>query len=178
MLQLLLVDYTSAWAFFFPPQNSTFSCKWWRHAVPQMINAHLSSILLSPGVLFVHQRRPDKAARLVAKVAADGTLQSRRALAHQVAQVLQVVAGSDAKLTHKVLGGRLQIAVVLLFLLLGAAKVRVGRDGRRAVESLEARLGLGLRVGVIGTLAKILVRRDTLLGAKLGAGVVVRVVCE
>jgi hypothetical protein len=95
-----------------------------------------------------------------------------------VRQVLQVVAGRDAEFAHKVLGRALEVAVVLpAVVLLGPAKVGVGRDGAGALEALEAPLGLGLRARVEGALAEELVRRDGLLGAEFGAGVFLFVVC-
>jgi hypothetical protein len=104
-------------------------------------------------------------------------LQPPRPLADQVRQVLEVVAGRDAELADEVLGRALEVAVVLArVVLLGAAEVRVGRDGAGALEPLQALLGLGLRVRVEGALAEELVRRDGLLLAEFGAGVFLLVV--
>lgn len=116
--------------------------------------------------------------RSAAEVGPDGALQLRGALAEGAAQVLEVVAGRDAEAADKVLGGRLEVAVVVdgRVVLVGPAEVGVGRDGRGALEALEARLGLGLGVGVVVAPAKVLVRRDALLGAELGAGKVVALV--
>lgn len=74
---------------------------------------------------------------LTAQISANGALQPRSALANHLRQVLEVVAGGDAKLADKVLGCRLQVAIVAGGgLLLGTPKVGVGRDGRRTLETL------------------------------------------
>lgn len=114
---------------------------------------------------------------LAAEVGANSALQLRGALPDNVAQILQIIAGGDAKPTHKVLGRRLQVSIVLHgILLVGSAEVGIGRNRGGAFEALESRLCLGLGVGVEGATSKVLVGRDTLLGAKLGASEVVVVV--
>lgn len=66
---------------------------------------------------------------LAPKVSPNSPLQFTSSLAEQVGQVLQVVAGRDTELAHKVLGGRFQVAVLLArVLLLGASEVGVGGD--------------------------------------------------
>ena len=112
------------------------------------------------------------------KVGPDSALQPTSTLAQKVGKVLQVVAGGDTKLPDEVLSCGLQVAVILgRVVLLRAAEVGVGRDGGGALESLQSGLGLGLCVGIEGTLAEELVRRDGLLAAKLVAGVFLAVVC-
>lgn len=87
------------------------------------------------------------------------TLQSRRALAQQVGQVIQVIASRDAELAHEILGRVLEVAVVVAGgpILLGPPEVSVAADGGRALEALEARLGLVLCRGIEGTAAEELV---------------------
>lgn len=91
---------------------------------------------------------------LVAKVRSDGSLEPGGHLARHLCQVLEIITGRDAKLAHKVLGRRLEIAILLLRLILRSSKVSIGRDGTRALEALESGLGLSLGVGVKGTLAE------------------------
>lgn len=115
---------------------------------------------------------------LVAQVAPDRALQLGRALSQHLGQVLQVVTGGDTEFPHKVLGGALQVAIVLaVVLLLGSAEVGVGRDGRGALEALQAGLGLGLRVGVVLALAEELIGGDSLLVPELASRIVLAVIC-
>jgi hypothetical protein len=111
---------------------------------------------------------------LVAQISPDGALQLGSSFAHEIAQVVQIIAGGNTKLADKILGSRLEIAIVSLGLLIRSAKVCIGRDGRGALEPLQARLGLGLRVGIEVPPSKVLIRRDALLGSELGSGVVGR----
>lgn len=114
---------------------------------------------------------------LVAQVAPDCALQLGRALSQHLGQVLEVVAGGDAEFPHKILGGGLQVAVILaVVLLLGSAEVGVGGDGRGALEALQAGLGLGLRVGVVLALAEELVGGDALLVAELASRIALAVI--
>ena len=65
--------------------------------------------------------------RLAAEVGTDSPLQLRSALADEVAQVLEVVTGSDAELADKVLRRTLQVAVVVRrILVLWSPEVGVG----------------------------------------------------
>lgn len=111
-----------------------------------------------------------------AEVRTDGSLEPRGTLSQDMAQVLEVIAGRDAKLANKVLGRRLEVAVLLLDFPLWPSKVSVGGNGRGTLKSLQPSLGLGLGVGVKRSLAKVLVRGNALLRAKLGARVVLRVI--
>ena len=80
-----------------------------------------------------------------AKVRPDSTLQLCSTFANNVAQVLEVVARCYAKAAHKVLSSGLEITVILaIVFVLRSAKVRVGRDGCGALETLQSRLGLVL----------------------------------
>ena len=63
---------------------------------------------------------------LVAQISPDRSLQLGRAIAKRVGQVIQVVASGDTKATHKVLGRRLEVAVILLGLVVGTAEVGIG----------------------------------------------------
>ena len=117
------------------------------------------------------------------QVRADGALQLGGALAQHVRQVLEVVGRGDAEAAHKVARRRLEVAVttgaprsVLGPVVLGPAEVGVARDGRGALESLQARLGLGLRARVEGAPAEELVRGDALLRAELLARVLLALV--
>lgn len=74
--------------------------------------------------------------RSASEVSADGTLQLLAGLAGQLAKVLQVVASGNTESTNEVLGGALEVTVLLLRLILGAAKVCVGRDGGCPLETL------------------------------------------
>ena len=118
------------------------------------------------------------------QVTPDRTLQARADLTHGGAQTLQVVGGSNAKSAHEVARGRLHVTVagaavtaVLGQVVLGPAEVGVAGDAGRALEALQARLGLGLRVRVEGALAEELVRRDALLIAELLPRVLLVVAC-
>ena len=65
--------------------------------------------------------------RLAAEVGTDSPLQFRSAFADEVAQVLEVVTGSDAELADKVLRRALQVAVVVRrILVLWSPEVGVG----------------------------------------------------
>ena len=70
------------------------------------------------------------------EIRANSSLQPRSTFAQDVGQVFQVIASRDAKLAHKVLGRGFEVAVILLGLVLGPAKVSVGRDRRGALEAL------------------------------------------
>jgi hypothetical protein len=95
---------------------------------------------------------------LVVKVVPNRTLQLRRAIAQHARQVLEIIASGDAELADEVFGGSLEIAVVLnasgAFLVFRTTKVGVGRDGLRAFEALQARLGFGLCGWVVGAFAE------------------------
>lgn len=118
------------------------------------------------------------AAKLRVQVGPDGTLQPGCTLAQGAGKVLEIIASSDSELADKILGRRLEVAIVILdLLILGPSKVGVGGDGGGTLKALEARLSLGLRVGVKRALAEILVGRDTLLVAEFGARILLVVVC-
>ena len=122
------------------------------HFITQPSEIPLLNLALTAGFVLL-------AIRLAAKVGADSALKLSSTLAQHVGQVLQIVTGRDTKLANKVLGGSLEIAVILLSLLLfGPAKIGVGRNGRGTLEALQPGLGLGLRVGVKAALAEELVR--------------------
>lgn len=106
---------------------------------------------------------------LVPQIRPDRTLQLRRTVTERAGKVLNVVPCGDAEATDEVFGGGLEVAVLLLDLVVGAAKVGVRGDGAGALEALKTGLGLGLLVGVEGTLAEVLVGGDALLGAELAA---------
>lgn len=111
-----------------------------------------------------------------AQIITNSSLESRSPLAQDVAQVLKIVAGSDAKLAHKVLGRRFEVAILLLGLIFRPPKVRVGRNRSGTLEPLQSVLGFGLSVGVEGTLAEVFIRRNTLLSSKLAASIVLRLI--
>lgn len=79
-----------------------------------------------------------------AQIAANGALKLAGSFAKHLLQVLEVIAGRDAKFADKVLGRSLNVAVLLRLLLIVTAKVGIGRNGRGALEALQACLGLGL----------------------------------
>jgi hypothetical protein len=110
---------------------------------------------------------------LAPEIIPNSPLQLSRPLTHEIRQILQVVPSRDAKLAHEVLGGGFQIAVLVGagFIVFVTAKVGIGGDGAGALEALQSGLGLGLRVGVEGSLAEELVRGDGFLGTEFLAGV-------
>lgn len=66
----------------------------------------------------------------------DSALQLARALAEQISQILQIVAGGNAKLAHHVFGDGFQIAIIIFGeLVLGAAEVSVAGDGGCTFET-------------------------------------------
>lgn len=112
---------------------------------------------------------------LTVQIPRHGTPQFPPTLAGHVDQVLEVVAGRETEFANKVLGRGFEVAVLAVLeaghVVLGAPKVGVGRDARRALEPLKARLGLGLDVGVERTAAEKLVGRYALLGPEFLARV-------
>lgn len=124
-------------------------------------------------------KSPQTGRNLAPEVAPDGALEAGSAFAESLGELLQVVAGRDAKLADQVLGSALEVAVVVgrANVLLGPAEVGVGRDGRRALEALQPRLRLGLNRRVEVTLAKELIRRNRLLRAELLARVRLLFLC-
>jgi hypothetical protein len=106
-----------------------------------------------------------------------GVAQFTRSLAEEIAQVLNVIPGRHPKLAHEIFGRGLNVPVVascaagFAALVLGPAEVGIAGDGGGAAEALEAGLGFGLRVGVVGVAAEEFVRGDALLRAEFGAGV-------
>ena len=124
---------------------------------------------------------------LTPQISPDRPLQPPRPLPNDLRQILQVISSGNTKAANKVLGRRLEVAVVLAthtttaaahaaLILLVAAKVGVAGNGLGALEALQARLGFGLRAGLEHALAEELVRGDGLLRAELLARVVLAVV--
>jgi hypothetical protein len=73
-------------------------------------------------------------------------------------QILQVIASGDSKLADKVLGGTLQIAIILTSVFLfRSTKISIRRDGRGALKTLKPLLSLGLCIWVEGSFAKELI---------------------
>jgi hypothetical protein len=108
-------------------------------------------------------------------------LQLRRPVPEHRGKIVQIIRCRDPKPPHKVLGCDLEVAIVLdaarrcREIVLGMAKVRVGRNAGGALKALQTVLGFGLGVRVERGAAEELVRRDAFLGAELFAGVAVGV---
>lgn len=110
-------------------------------------------------------------------------MQLSRPLPKHLREIVQIIAGRNAELAHKVPRRTLQVAVIPVLvgggqIVFGPAEVGVTGDGRRAFEALQSTLGLGLRGRVEVVAAEELVRRDAFLVAEFRAGVFFFVRCR
>lgn len=110
-------------------------------------------------------------------------MQLSRPLPKHLRQIVQIITGRNAELTHKVPRRTLEVAIIPVLVrggqvVFGPAEVGVTRDRRRAFEALQSALGLGLRGRVEVVAAEELVRRDAFLVAEFRAGVFLFVRCK
>lgn len=106
-------------------------------------------------------------------------LQLRRPLAKNIRQILNIIPRRNPKPPHKIPRRTLQIVILAeihLVVILRSAEIRIRRDRRRALESLQTRSSFGLGVGVVGVAAEEFVGGDAFLAAEFFAGVAFGVV--
>jgi hypothetical protein len=104
-------------------------------------------------------------------------LQLARPLAQQTTKILQIIPRSNPKLSHKILRSALQIPILLLpSLALGSSKISIGRNTRRALETLQSLLGFRFSRGIKIIATEEFVRGDAFLDAEFLAGVAFRVI--
>ena len=74
---------------------------------------------------------------LTVEIVPDCTLKPGSSFAQRASQVVQIITGGDTKPANEVLGGALEVTVVVhgLFVF-GTAEVRVGGDGCCSLEAL------------------------------------------
>lgn len=114
----------------------------------------------TPIITLTVQKRPHSPSQLISR------------LPSQRSHILQIISRRNAKLPNKVLRRALKITILatrtnLIFV---TTKVGIARDGRGALEPLEAPFGFGLRIGVELVAPEEFVAPDAFLCAEFVAG--------